>query len=638
VLLNCNHKCLYRERFIYKKNIKKFYNNIKRYQELSNIRNFKKNKHSLFLAVLIKSFILMALILTAIPVVRCADGVFVRTSRAVYYAGEPITIIFQSSHPPDIAGTTRIIISGPAGTVTAGTTTTFGGVTYSYTISGSFISIPGYYTVRVVIDIIVETYEGTASFQVVPRTPFDFTLSISPASLTVKKGETARFTWSVSYSDPIYQGTTFTWDISGLDSSMKVTVGRGTLNIATFDATPPGSYTFTFTLSAKGVTRSATATLIVEALFDYSISVSPATQTVNIGDEASYTITANLISGAAQPVSLTLSGLPSDVSYSFMPASGIPPFTSTLTLNAKTSSSPGTYALRVTGTGGGLTRSITATLIIKEKDFKISSSLETITVEQGDTASFQINVERVGEFNAPVSLTISGAPSGVESKFTVASGVPSFSSTLSLNIPLSTPEGIYTLTIEGASGEKIHSVKVTLNIKKKPFTLTVTPEVEGVKVKVSGILTPPIQPAKITLQYHSHAEEAEEGETIIHEVNVNSDGSFSDEFYPKTLGEWSVKAIFKDDKNNVIAVSSVEYFTIEKTFMNELTLLARNKPLLLILPLIAVVAAAIVGIKIIKKKSVKPTPPKAQIYCQNCGAPLSIEDEFCSSCGARQSK
>jgi hypothetical protein len=44
----------------------------------------------------------------------------------------------------------------------------------------------------------------------------------------------------------------------------------------------------------------------------------------------------------------------------------------------------------VSGTGGGLTRSVTATLTIREKDFKISSSLETITVEQGDNARFKL--------------------------------------------------------------------------------------------------------------------------------------------------------------------------------------------------------------------------------------------------------
>ncbi|MEM2843467.1 MAG: zinc-ribbon domain-containing protein [Candidatus Bathyarchaeia archaeon] len=597
---------------------------------------FKKSR-SLFLVTSIKAFFLITLILLIIPAVKGMDGVMVRTDRSVYYAGDPVKVIFQSSHPPDIMGVARIIVSGPAGTATAGTMNVLGGVLYSTTISGSFISIPGYYTVRVVIDIIVETYEGIASFQVIPRTPFDFTLSISPSSLTVKKGETARFTWSVSYSDPIYQGTTFTWDISGLDSSMRVNVGRGTLTITTTDATPPGVYPFTFTLSAKGITRSATATLIVEALFDYSISISPLSQTITIGEKTLYTITVNLVSGTAQPVSLTLSGLPSDVPYVFTPTSGTPSFTSTLTVDAGASSSPGTYTLTVTATGGGLTRTAITTLTINEKDFKLSLSPETVTVDQGDSISLQIKVEPMGAFNEPVSLTVSGVPSGVDSKFTVPSGVPPFTANLNLNIPLSTPEGAYTLTVGGEGGGKSHSIKVTLNIEKKPFTLTIEPKVEGVKVKVFGALTPPTPGTKIALVYHSHSHpEGEEGETVTHEANVKPDGSFSDEFSPKTLGEWSVKAELKDNNNNVLAVSEIKYFMIEESFMNKLTLLAGGNLLFLILPLLAVAIAAFSAISIRKREGIKAPSKQASAYCQNCGAPLTIEDKFCPSCGARQ--
>jgi len=163
--------------------------------------------------------------------------------------------------------------------------------------------------------------------------------------------------------------------------------------------------------------------------------------------------------------------------------------------------------------GGGLTRSATATLIVNEKDFKILLSSSDITVEQGDAASIQINVEKVGGFNEPVSLTVTGAPSGIESKFTVPLGNPPFTSTLNLNVPLSIPEGSYILTINGVGGEKSHVITVTLNVKRKPFMLTVTPNVEGIKVKVSGVLMPPLQPAKITLQYNSvtYSEGEEEG-------------------------------------------------------------------------------------------------------------------------------
>ncbi|MEM2962377.1 MAG: hypothetical protein QXY01_05120 [Candidatus Bathyarchaeia archaeon] len=594
----------------------------------------------MFLAVSLKVFLMIALVTLVVPAARGFDGVMVSTSRPVYYAGEPVVVIFQSSHPADIMGTAKIIVSGPAGTVTAGTMNVMGGVVYSTTISGSFLSIPGYYTVTVIVDIVIETYQGSTSFQVVQRTPFDFTVSISPQSLTVKKGETARFNWAVTYSDPSYQGTRFTWDISGLDPSIQKKVDRGVITLVTSDTTPPGSYLFTFTLSARGVTRSATATLIVEALFDYSLSISPGSQTVNIGEKISYTVAADLIGGAAQPVSLTLSGLPSGVSYVFTPASGTPSFTSTLTVDAGSSSSPGTYTLTVTATGGGLTRTATATLTINEKDFKLSPSPGTITVEQGDSASLQVKVEPVGAFDDPVSLTVSGIPSGVDSKFTVPSGVPPFTTNLNLNIPFSTPEGAYTLTVKGEGGGRSHSISVTLNIEKKPFALSLDVGVEGIKAKVSGTLTPPMPApgARITLQYHTHPEDEEgEGEVVTREVEVKPDGSFSDEFSPGTLGEWDVRAFLRDEGDNVIAVSEIEYFTIEKSPMNELKLLAARNPLLLALPLIAAVIAAGAITKFRKGKRAKPAPTQGPVYCRNCGEPLGAEDEFCPSCGTRRS-
>ena len=54
-------------------------------------------------------------------------------------------------------------------------------------------------------------------FQVVgSTTPFDFSLGLSPASVTVKQGETATFQVQISYSDPSYSGTTINIQVSGL--------------------------------------------------------------------------------------------------------------------------------------------------------------------------------------------------------------------------------------------------------------------------------------------------------------------------------------------------------------------------------------------------------------------------------------
>lgn len=245
----------------------------------------------------------------------------------------------------------------------------------------------------------------------------------------------------------------------------------------------------------------------------------------------------------------------------------------------------------------------------------------------------------MGKFEKLVSLTVSGVPRGVTSKFTVPSSVPPFTSTLNLNIPLSTPEGSYTLTIQGEGGEKTHSIKVTVNVKKKHFTLTVHPEVAGIKVKVEGTLTPPTPGTKLILQYHSHThQEGEEGKTIAREVNVKPDGSFTDEFTLEILGEWEVKAILNDEYGNAVAVSETEYFTVEKSFMNQLLILTRGNMLLLILPILAAIIAGL-GVVIVRKgKRVEPASASSALYCRNCGAPLNIEDEFCSACGARKDK
>ncbi|MEM2964757.1 MAG: zinc ribbon domain-containing protein [Candidatus Bathyarchaeia archaeon] len=580
----------------------------------------------------------MTLVLLAAPSVRGVNGdVMVRTSRSVYYAGEPVAVIFQAGYGGGVPGTAQIIVSGPAGTVTAGTVNIVTGVTYTYTISGSFLTIPGYYTVKVVVGLEFDIWEGTASFQIVARAPFDFTISLSPSTITVKKGETARFNWAVTYSDPSYQGISFTWDVSGLDRSMRVNVARGILDIATSDATPPGAYSFTFSLSARGLTRSAAATLMVEALFDYSLSISPTSQTVNIGEENSYTVTVSLVSGAAQPVSLTVTGLPSDVSSIFTPPSGTPTYTTTLTVDASSSSSPGSYTLTVTATGGGIAKTATATLIVKEKDFELTVQPETITLEQGDSASLQVQVKPLGQFDKPVSLTVSGAPSGVTSGFTVSSGLPPYTSTLNLNVPLSTREGSYILDIRGEGGGKNHSVEVALIVKKKPFTLTIRSEVEGVNVKVTGALTPPTPGTKLTLRYSSSEFSDGEGGAVTRIVNVKPDGSFSDEFTPSALGEWDVRATLYDESGNALAVSESEHFTVEKSFMNKLTLLARQNPLLMILPALAIIVAAVGAIAVRRRRRIKPGFVQAPMYCQHCGAPLKAEDEFCTSCGARKS-
>jgi len=85
--------------------------------------------------------------------------------------------------------------------------------------------------------------------------------------------------------------------------------------------------------------------------FDFSLS-NGGNQAVTRGASASNPISATLVSGTAQAVAFTASGLPPEVIASFAPASCPPPCAPTLAISTSASTPIGTYPIIVTGTGG----------------------------------------------------------------------------------------------------------------------------------------------------------------------------------------------------------------------------------------------------------------------------------------------
>lgn len=259
-----------------------------------------------------------------------------------------------------------------------------------------------------------------ASLQVVVGSAFDFTLALSPPSLTVKQGETARYQILISYSDPSYSGTSITVQVMGLGPGMnyQLTPIPPSVSISTSQTTPPSSYNIILRGSAMGVVHEAYGTLTVTpeqtassatttsatsistTPFNYSISISPSTRTVEDGKTASYIVTATPISGSA-PVSLGLEGVPGDIQWSFSTQTGTPPFSSTLTLDLSTSSAVGTYTLTVVGKGAGNIKTATATLTAKAK-------VESTSTPLSATSSSMMTVETEGN-GSDLSILFSNA-------------------------------------------------------------------------------------------------------------------------------------------------------------------------------------------------------------------------------------
>jgi subtilisin-like proprotein convertase family protein len=97
---------------------------------------------------------------------------------------------------------------------------------------------------------------------------------------------------------------------------------------------------------------------------DFSITPNPTTRTVNSGASTTYAINTAVLSGAAESIALSISGLPAGVTASFNPTTVTAGGSSTLTVNVAANTVSSTNQLTVTGTAASATRTASVTLQI----------------------------------------------------------------------------------------------------------------------------------------------------------------------------------------------------------------------------------------------------------------------------------
>ena len=85
---------------------------------------------------------------------------------------------------------------------------------------------------------------------------------------------------------------------------------------------------------------------------DFSITVTPAAGAIDPGATFTATVHTATTVGAAQPVRLSVAGLPTDLTATFTPPTVTSGGTSTLKISAANTAALGQYSVRVTGTGG----------------------------------------------------------------------------------------------------------------------------------------------------------------------------------------------------------------------------------------------------------------------------------------------
>ena len=347
------------------------------------------------------------------------------------------------------------------------------------------------------LTVVVGTNKATGDFttiaflgvtQVSGGSP-NYAISASPASLSVQQGNQGTSTITAAISggfnsaislsaSGVPSGTTVSFNPNPIpapgsgSSTMTITVGAGTAT---------GTYPITVTGNGGGIQQNTTVTLTVTAAPNFTISASPASLSVQQGNQGTSTITTAISAGFNNAVSLSASGVPSETTVSFnpnpIPAPGSGSSTMTITVGAGTAT--GTYPITVTGNGGGIQQNTTVTLAVTAApNFTISASPASLSVQQGNQGTSTITTTISGAFNSAVSLSASGVPSGTTVSFN-PNPIPapgSGSSTMTIMVGASTATGTYPITVTGNGGGIQQSTTVTLTVTAAPnFTISASP-------------------------------------------------------------------------------------------------------------------------------------------------------------------
>lgn len=365
------------------------------------------------------------------------------------------------------------LTSGP---VFSGTITPGGIFMHAFTTEGTF----PYF--------LIENPALTGLINVEPI-PFDFLLGVHPALRTVPQGQSV--TYTVAVTGTLGQPSPVTLAVGGLpdgaiwelDPATVVPTATAVLSLTTALTTPVGNHTLVITGTGEGQMHTASATLSVTPHPDFILEVWPSVREVIQGQSVTYTVVLTSLYGFSAPVILGVEDLPADTvaDWSLNPAT--PDASTVLTITTGSHAPTGTHLLTVWATGGGFTHTAAFTLSISpHAGFILDVTPETRSVPQGEPAVYEATVTGLYDFAEPVTLTVSGMPTGVDAAILPNPVVPTGTAAITLTTALTTPTGDHLLTLTGTGGGRVHTIPFTLTVTPHPdFALEITPDTLNVR-------------------------------------------------------------------------------------------------------------------------------------------------------------
>jgi uncharacterized membrane protein len=314
----------------------------------------------------------------------------------------------------------------------------------------------------------------------------DFGITVTPQASGIFAGDTALYTVTTNSINGFAANVNLSVSghPSGSTPSFSVQpvpgAGTSTLSIATTTSTAPGDYDLTVTGASGSLTHSRLVHLTVSPPPpDFTLSVTPSTQSAAPGGSASYPVSTATVGGFTGNVGLTVTGVPAGATASFATTPVSAGAGTTLSVAVGASTAPGTYPLTVTGTSGSLTHSKTVNLTVSPPapDFTLAATPASQSAPAGSNAQYPVSTSSVGGFAGNVGLTVTGLPSGTTATFATTPISAGSNTMLTVAVGAGTAMGTYPLTVTGTSGGLTHSKTVSLTVSAPVtgFTLTLDP-------------------------------------------------------------------------------------------------------------------------------------------------------------------
>ncbi len=325
-----------------------------------------------------------------------------------------------------------------------------------------------------------------------PTVP-EFSLSATPASQTLQRGSSGNYGVTISPTNGFNSAVTLS--VSGLPAGATGTftpnpaTASSTLAVTTGASTPAGTYPLTITGVSGTLTHTTTVSLTV-TVPDFSLSATPASQTLQRGASGNYGVTINPTNGFSSAVTLSVSGLPTGATGTFTPNPATA--SSTLAVTTAGTTPAGTYPLTITGVSGTLTHTTTVSLTVTAPDFSLSATPASQTLQRGASGNYGVTISPTNGFSSAVTLSVSGLPTGATGTFTPNPATAS--ATLAVTTAGTTPAGTYPLTITGVSGTLTHTTTVSLTVVVPDFGLSATPASQTLLQGASGNYSVTISP------------------------------------------------------------------------------------------------------------------------------------------------